>query len=67
MKLKIICLLTVLLIGSLAASPNRCCNGKSCTGKPPLVGTTITPAKAVTMMIDDIELLPIHTYFNNFN
>jgi hypothetical protein len=66
MKLKIICLLTVLLIGSLAASPNRCCNGKSCTGKSRLVGTAITPAKAVTLMIDDTELLPIHIYFNNF-
>ena len=66
MKLKIICLLTVLLIGSLAASPNRCCDGTRCTGKSRLVRTAIRPAKAVTMMIDDTELLPIHTYFNNF-
>lgn len=65
MKLKIICLLTVLLIGSLAASPNRCCDGIRCTGKPAQRAAK-TPAKAVTMMIDDTELLPIHNYFNNF-
>jgi hypothetical protein len=66
MKLKISCLLTVLLIGSLAASPNRCCDGTRCTGKSRIVGTAITPAKAVTLVIDDLELLPIHNYFNNF-
>jgi len=62
MKIKIICLLTVLLNASLAASPNRCCNGTKCTGKQSPV---TTPVKVVTMMIDDVELMPIHL-FNNF-
>jgi hypothetical protein len=65
MKIKIICLLAVLLTGSLTASPNRYCDGARCTGKTATKVAT-TPAKVVTMMIDDMELLPIHQYLSNF-
>jgi hypothetical protein len=64
MKSKIICLLIILFGCGLAASPNRNCDGVHCTGKPKQV--TIAPAKAVVMMIDDVDLLPIHHYLNNF-
>ncbi|WP_143774185.1 hypothetical protein [Niastella vici] len=63
MKPKFICILVILICASLAASPNRCCNGTGCTGKQ--ATTVTTPAKVVTMMIDDVQLLPIHL-FNNF-
>jgi hypothetical protein len=64
MKLKLICLLAVLFGFSLVASPNRCCDRTSCTGK--IAKQATTPAKGVTMMIDDTELLPVHQYFSNF-
>jgi hypothetical protein len=64
MKIKIICLLTVLFCCSLAASPNRNCDGVRCVGKPKQV--MITPAKKVVQMFDDLDLLPIHRYVNNF-
>lgn len=64
MKIKIICLLAVLVTG-LAASPNRCCYKSRCTGKSGQQAA-IRPAKAVAAMIDEVELLPIHQYFSNF-
>jgi hypothetical protein len=64
MKSKIICLLTILFCCSLAASPNRNCDGMHCAGKSKQV--RITPAKKVILMIDDLDLLPVHRYFNNF-
>jgi hypothetical protein len=64
MKSKIICLLTILFCCGLAASPNRNCDGVRCTGKPKQV--TVTPAKTAAMVIDDLDLLPIHHYLSNF-
>jgi hypothetical protein len=65
MKIKIICLLTVLFIGAGAASPNNYCGGVRCTGKLAKKETTI-PVKKVALMIDDLELLPSHFFLNNF-
>jgi hypothetical protein len=64
MKIKIICLLTVLLIGAGAASPNNYCGGVHCTGK--LIKQATTPVKKVVLMIDDVELLPSHHFLNIF-
>ena len=64
MKIRIIGLLIVLFGCSLAASPNRNCDRARCAGKPKQV--TVTPAKKVMGMIDDLDLLPIHGFFNNF-
>lgn len=65
MKIKIICLLTVLLIGAGAASPNNYCGGVRCPGKLEKQVTT-TPVKKVVLMIDDVELLPSHHFLNIF-
>jgi hypothetical protein len=65
MKYKITILLAVLLAGGLSASPNKCCKGVRCTtgsGKKAVV----TPVRAVVMMIDEAELLPMHHYLNKF-
>jgi len=67
MKFKIISLLAVLFCCSLAASPNRFCDG----ALPHMCRTVkqkiAAPAKPAVMMIDDIdELLPIRHYLNNF-
>jgi hypothetical protein len=64
MKIKIICLLTVLLIGAGAATPNNYCGGVRCPGK--LVKQVTTPVKKMALMIDDLELLPSHHFLNNF-
>ena len=66
MKIKIICLVTVLLIGAGAASPNNYCGGVRCTGKLVKQVTTITPVKKVVLMVDELELLPGHQFLNNF-
>jgi hypothetical protein len=65
MKPKIILLLTVLLVGGLAASPNRNCGGIGCVGKFTPQATTL-PVKRVVMMIDEAEMLPLHHFLNNF-
>ena len=65
MKIKIICLLTVLLIGGLMASPNNYCGGVRGTGKL-VKQVTVTNAQKVVHMIDDMELLPTHHFLNNF-
>jgi hypothetical protein len=65
MKIKIICLLAVLLIGAGAASPNNYCGGVHCTGKL-VKQVTTTPVKKVALMIDDLDLLPGHHFLNNF-
>lgn len=65
MKIKIICLLTVLLIGAGAASPNNYCGGVRCTSKLAKRVTT-TSVKKVVLMVDDLELLPSHQFLNNF-
>jgi hypothetical protein len=64
MKYKITILLTVLLIGGLSASPNKCCKGVRCgtDGKKAVTA----PVRTVVMMIDDAELLPMHHYLNKF-
>jgi hypothetical protein len=64
MKIKIISLLIVLFGCSLAASPNRNCDGVRCAGKTKQV--KVTTAKKVIGMIDDLDLLPIHRYFDKF-
>ena len=66
MKIKIICLLTVLLIGAGVASPNNYCNGVSkCTGKL-IKQVTTAPAQKMVMMIDEMELMPVHHFLNKF-
>ena len=65
MKIKIICLLIVLLIGAGVASPNNYCGGVRCTNKV-AKQVTITPVKKVVLMIDDLELLPSHHFLTNF-
>ena len=65
MKIKIICLLTVLLIGAGAASPNNYCGGVRGTGKL-VKQVTVTNAPKVVLMSDDMELLPGHHFLNNF-
>lgn len=62
MKLNFICLLIVLISGSFAASPNSYCDGTSKSVKP----KTASPAQPVVMVIDEMELLPIHHFINNF-
>lgn len=57
MKFKFIILLGILLTGGISASPNRSCNGKH---------PKISPAKTVTMMIDEAELMPLHYFLRNF-
>lgn len=57
MKFKFIILLGTLLTGGISATPNKSCNGKH----PP-----ITPVKAVVMMIDEAELMPLHYFLRNF-
>ena len=64
MKIKIICLLTVLFIGAGAASPNNYCGGVRCPAK--LVKQVTTPVKKMVLMVDDLELLPSHQFLNNF-
>jgi hypothetical protein len=64
MKIKIICLLTVLLIGAGVASPNNYC-GVHCPGKLVKQVTTAS-VKKVVLMVDDLELLPSHHFLNNF-
>jgi len=66
MKIKIICLLAVLLIGGLVASPNNYCGGLRCNSGKPANKVTTTSVDKVMMMIDDVELLPIHHFLNNF-
>jgi hypothetical protein len=58
MKIKIICLLTVLLIAAGVAWSNTWCGG--------VKHVTVTPVKKVALMIDDMELLPSHHFLNNF-
>ncbi|OQP39915.1 hypothetical protein A4H97_16995 [Niastella yeongjuensis] len=65
MKIKIICLLTVLLIGAGMASSNNYCGGVRNPGKL-VKQATVTPVKKVAMMIDDMELLPTHHFLNTF-
>jgi hypothetical protein len=64
MKIKIICLLTVLLIATGVASSNNYCGGVRNAKLAKQV--TATPVKKVAMMIDDMELLPGHHFLNNF-
>jgi hypothetical protein len=66
MKIKIICLLTVLIIGAGAASPNNYCGGVRCPGNPEKQATTTSPVKKMVLMIDDLELLPSHHFLNIF-
>ena len=66
MKIKIICLLAVLLIGGLVASPNNYWGGLHCNSGKPATKVTTTSVDKVMMMIDDVELLPIHHFLNNF-
>lgn len=70
MKLKIICLLTVLFCCSQVASPNRYCDGTlphMCSAVKQKTQVITAPAKSAVMMINDIdELLPIRHYLNNF-
>ena len=64
MNFKIIFLLSVLLTGGISASPNKCCNGVRCganAGKQ-----TTAPVRAVVMMIDETELMPMHYFLRNF-
>jgi hypothetical protein len=63
MKLKLVCLLTTLLSCSLAASPNRYCNGWRCPGKQKAPAVA-KPASLSDMIADDADLLPT-TYFLN--
>jgi hypothetical protein len=65
MKIKIICLLTVLLIGAGVASSNNYCGGVRCPGKL-VKQVTTTSVKKVVLMVDDLELLPSHHFLNNF-
>lgn len=66
MKFKIICLLMVLFCCSLIASPRRCtCNVVTCTGKKQSK-VQVTTGRPAIVLIDEIELLPIHHYLNNF-
>jgi len=58
MKIKIICLLTVLLIAAGVALSNTWCGG--------VKQVTVTHVKKMTVMIDDMELLPSHHFLNNF-
>lgn len=64
MKTKFICLL-FLFSYSLAASPKSYCDGTRCTGKSKQPKTA-SPAQPVIMVTDDMELLPIHYFINNF-
>jgi hypothetical protein len=64
MKTKFICLL-ILFSCSLAASPNSYCDGTRCTGRS-VKAKTASPARPVVMVIDEMELLPIHYFINNF-
>jgi hypothetical protein len=70
MKYKIICLLAILFSFSMVATPNRrTCNGMQCAKKQKACEATRGApgtAKPVIMMIDEIDLLPIHQYLNNF-
>jgi hypothetical protein len=63
MKIKIICLLTILFGCGLAASPNRNCDGVRCVGKPKQL--PVAPAKKV-VQIDDVELVPFNRHLYNF-
>jgi hypothetical protein len=65
MKHKIIILLAVLLTGGLSATPNRCCNGAGCATRS-VKQAAVTPVRTLVMMIDDVELLPMHHYLNKF-
>ena len=65
MKPKLICLLIILIVGSLVASPNNYCGDVRCPGKL-AKQVTVTTAKKVVLMIDDMELLPSHHFLNNF-
>ena len=65
MKPRIICLLVILLCCNMIASPNKNTgNGIQCDGHVKKQ-QPIAPAKRVVLMIDEIELLPIHQYLNN--
>ena len=64
MKSKIICLLTFLCCCGLAATPNRNCDGLRCTGKPKQV--SVAPAKEVSLMIEDVDLLPFYNCLSNY-
>jgi hypothetical protein len=67
MKFKIICLIAVLFCCSLAASPNRFCDGTMPDLCRAVKQKIAAPAKPAVMMIEDIdEFLPIRHYFNNF-
>jgi hypothetical protein len=65
MKLKLFCLLVILIAGSMMASSNNYCGGVRCTGKL-AKPATILPAKKIVKMIDDVELLPINQFLNKF-
>jgi hypothetical protein len=65
MKFKIIFLLSALLTGGISASPNKCCNGVRC-GANEEKKTTVAPVRAVVMMIDEAELMPMHYFLRNF-
>jgi len=67
MKFKIISLLAVLFCCSLAASPNRFCDGTMPHVCRAVKQKIAAPAKPAVMMIEEIdEFLPIRHYFNNF-
>jgi hypothetical protein len=65
MKPKLICILIILIVSSLMASPNNYCGGVHSPGKL-VKQETVTPTKKVVLMIDDMELLPSHHFLNNF-
>ena len=65
MKTKIICLFAVLVCCSLAASPNRNC-GRVKYSSQQKTRAALQPVQTAIIVVDDIELLPIHHYFSNF-
>jgi hypothetical protein len=64
-KPKLFCLLIMLIVSSLVASPNNYCGGVPCNGKL-AKQVTIAPAKKIVKMIDDAELLPIYQFLDKF-
>ena len=64
MKLKHVCLLITLLGCSLAASPNRYCNGWRCPGKKKTAAVA-KPATLSGMIADDADLLPTQYFLNH--
>jgi hypothetical protein len=62
MKYKIIILLSILLTGGISASPNKSCKGVRCSTNE----KKEAPVRAVMMMIDETEWMPIHPFLRNF-